>query len=73
MNARDALIEEVAATIAVAELVGRHKTWGDLIERQKETYRGLAREVVGVVDRAKTPHADLTADGWQSNEERQHD
>lgn len=48
------LIEEVAATIAVPDLVRTHKTWGDLAEPQKESYRDAAREVARVVARHST-------------------
>lgn len=55
---REALIEEAAATIAVAELLWTHRTWGDLLEPQKDSYRRLASQVRNVFEQANTPTDD---------------
>lgn len=55
---REELIEEAAATIAVAELVSSHRTWGDLLEPQKDEYRRLAAQVLTVFEQAHTPTSD---------------
>ena len=52
------LIEEAAATIAVSELVRTHRTWGDLIEPQKDEYRRVARATLAVFEKAHTPTED---------------
>lgn len=48
-------VELAAATIAVAELVRTHRTWGDLIDPQKDAFRRVAREVLRVTDPLPTP------------------
>lgn len=58
---REELIEEAAATIAVAELVSSHRTWGDLLEPQKDEYRRLATQVLTVFEQAHTPTSDERA------------
>lgn len=55
---REDLIEEAAATIAVAELVRTRRTWGDLLEPQKDEYRRVARAALSVFEQAHTPTDD---------------
>lgn len=45
----DTLVEKVAATIAVPDLIRHAKTWGDWEEWQREPYRRDARAVLRVV------------------------
>lgn len=54
MTNRQELIEEIAATIAAAELVGG-KVWADLFEIQKKQYRALAEKILTVVDKDEDP------------------
>lgn len=49
----DELIERAAGTLAVAELLWRKSTWGDLSESQKDEYRRLARQVSTVFEQAQ--------------------
>ncbi|MBP5800757.1 hypothetical protein J2D78_01540 [Microbacterium maritypicum] len=48
-------VELAAATIAVAELVRTHRTWGDLLDAQKDEYRRVAREVLRATDALPVP------------------
>lgn len=43
------LIDEVAATIAVPDLVRTRRTWGDLPETSKDSYRSAAEAALRVV------------------------
>lgn len=45
----DTIIEKVAATIAVPDLIRHGKTWGDWEDWQREPYRRDARQVLRVV------------------------
>lgn len=58
MTNRKELIEEAAATIAVAELVRTRRTWGDLFEPQKDEYRRVASAVLAVFEKAQAPTDD---------------
>lgn len=51
-------VELAAATIAVAELVRSHRTWGDLLDVQKDEYRRVVREVLRATDALPAPQGE---------------
>ena len=61
---REELIEEAAATIAVAELVSTRRTWGDLLEPQKDEYRRVASAVFAVFEKAQCKRCGKIAEGY---------